>query len=262
MAKVIASVNQKGGVGKTTVSINLGIGLARAGKKVLLIDFDPQGSLTDNMGFPEPDEIEFTVANILLHVINSTHIEVGDGILTHEEGVDVLPGNIELSGMEVSMVNVMCRELVLKKYLEKVRTLYDYILIDCMPSLGILTINALAAADSVIIPIRAEKPSIRGLQQLLRTVGKVRQNMNPKLEITGIIPNMVDVRTNYNKDVVNRLKEAYGGPLKIFDSIPLSVRVAETAAEGKSIFVYDSKGNAAKAYETLVQEVLLHESFK
>lgn len=256
MAKIIACVNQKGGVGKTTVTINLGIGLAKAGKRVLLIDFDPQGSLTDCMGFPDPDSMDTTIATVLVQAINDENKDTGYGILQHPEGVDVLPSNIELSGLEVSLVNVMCRELVLKNYLERLKPLYDYIIIDCMPSLGLLTVNVLAAANSVIIPVKAEKPSLRGLQQLLRTIGKVRKNMNPKLEIEGIVPNMVDSRTNYAKDIISTLIEAYGGPLKIFESIPQSVRMAETAAEGKSIFLYDSQGKAASAYMSLIQEVI------
>lgn len=259
MCKVIASLNQKGGVGKTTVTINLGVGLAREGRRVLLIDFDPQGSLTDCMGFPEPDDMAITAATIFMNQINEEQTGIGYGILRHQEGVDVLPGNIELSGLEVTLVNVMCRELVLKKYIDRLRPLYDYILIDCMPSLGILTINALAAADSVIIPVLAEKPSVRGLQQLLRTIGKVRCNMNPTLAIEGIIPNKVDIRTKYNKEVVELLKQAYDGPIKIFESIPLSIRTAETAAEGKSVYTYDATGKGAKAYESLVKEVLKNE---
>lgn len=258
MGKIIACVNQKGGVGKTTVTINLGIGLARAGKRVLLIDFDPQGSLTDCLGFPEPDTMEVTIAQILMNWINDVEMDKEYGILKHPEGVDVLPANIELSGLEVSLVNVMCRELVLKGYLEQVKADYDYIVIDCMPSLGLLTVNVLAAADSVIIPIKAEKPSIRGLQQLLRTIGKVRKSMNPDLGIEGIVPNMVS-RTNYARDIVVRLTEAYGGPLKIFESIPQSVRMAETAAEGKSIFLHEAKGKPAQVYESLIREVLADE---
>lgn len=256
MAKIIAVVNQKGGVGKTTVTMNLGIGLARAGKKVLLIDFDPQGSLTDCLGFSEPDSMEITVAKVLMNSINDVQTGFDYGILSHAEGVDVLPSNIELSGLEVTLVNVMCRELVLKHYLDKISLQYDYILVDCMPSLGILTVNVLAAADSVLIPVKADKPSIRGLQQLLRTIGKIRKNMNPDLQIEGIIPNMVDQRTSYNKNVIKMLTEAYSGPLHIYDSIPQSVRMAETAAAGKSIFVYDPSGKAAQAYLELVKEVL------
>lgn len=260
MAKVIASINQKGGVGKTAITMNLGIGLAREGKKVLLIDFDPQGTLTDCMGFSDPDEMEVTASRVLQNSINDIQMGCGYGIIKHPEGVYLLPGNIELAGLEVSLVNVMCRELVLKNYLKQIRPLYDYILIDCMPSLGILTVNVLAAADSVIIPIMAEKPSIRGLQQLIRTVGTVRKNMNSELAIEGIVPNKVDVRTNYNRDVLEKLKEAYAGPVKIYDSIPLSVRMAETASVGKSIFAYDPKGKAAMAFDALVKGVLTNES--
>lgn len=259
MAKVIAIVNQKGGVGKTTVTMNLGIGLVKAGKRVLLVDFDPQGSLTDCLGFSEPDEMEITTATVLMASINDEHNGAGYGILKHEEGVFLLPGNIDLSGLEVTLVNVMCRELVLKKYLAALQPLYDYILIDCMASLGTLTINALAAADSVMIPLMAEKPSVRGLQQLLKTIGMVRRNMNPSLAVEGIVPNKVDERTNYNRGVVERLNEAYNGPLRIFDSIPQSIRVAETAAQGRSIFVYDPNGKGTAAYESLVREVLKRE---
>lgn len=259
MAKVIASVNQKGGVGKTTVTMNLGIGLARAGKKVLLIDFDPQGSLTSCLGFDAPDEMSVTVAQVLMDTINDEWHGAGYGILKHEEEVFLMPGNITLSGLEVTLVNVMCRELVLKKYIEQLRPLYDYILIDCMASLGTLTINALAAADSVIIPLLAEQPSVLGLQQLLKTIGMVRRNMNPKLAIEGIVPNNVDERTNYNRGIVERLKEAYNGPLKVFDSIPHTVRIAETAAQNQSVFVYDPSGKGAVAYDALVKEVLADE---
>lgn len=256
MAKIISVVNQKGGVGKTTVTINLGIGLARAGKKVLLIDFDPQGSLTDCLGFENPDEMELTVAQVLQDSINDEHHGAGYGVLVHDEGVYLLPGNITLSGLEVTLVNVMCRELVLKNYLKQLRPLYDYIIIDCMASLGTLTINALAAADSILIPLLAEKPSISGLQQLFKTIGIVRKNMNPSLEIEGVVPNRVDDRTCYNRDIVKLLQEVYGGAIRIYDSIPQSIRVAETAAQGQSVYTYDGKGKGAKAYDALVKGVL------
>lgn len=155
MCRVIAISNQKGGVGKTTTTVNLGIGLARQGKKVLLIDADPQGSLTASLGYVEPDEIGTTLATIMMAIINEKEFEITDGILHHKENVDLLPANIELSALEVTMGNVMSRELIMKEYIEAVRTEYDYILIDCMPSLGLMTINALVAADSVLIPVQA-----------------------------------------------------------------------------------------------------------
>ena len=259
MAEVIAIVNQKGGVGKTTTTINLGIGLAAMGKRVLLIDGDPQGSLTDCMGFPEPDEMEITLGNAMVNVMNEEEMPLDYGILFHEEGVEVMPANIDLSGIEVTLVNTICRELVLKNYIDKLRPQYDYILIDGMTALGLLTINALAAADAVIIPIQAAKASLRGLQQLIRTIGKVRKQVNPKLKIMGILPSMVDERTNYEKGIVNLLKASYGEQLKIFDTIPRSVRLAETGAEGKSIYKHDPKGKTAEAYLKLVGEVLTYE---
>lgn len=257
--EVLALVNQKGGVGKTTATINLGIGLAQMGKKVLLIDGDPQGSLTDCLGFPEPDEMNDTLADIMLNAINETDMEQDFGILSHEEMVDIVPANIELAGIEVTLVNAMCRELVLKSYVDRLRPRYDYILIDCMPALGLLTINALAAADKVIIPVQAAKPSIRGLQQLIRTIGKIKRQINPKLEIMGILPNMVDARTTYARDIIDLLKENYGRQLKLFDNIPRSVRMEETSAEGTSIYLHEPRGKTAEAYRKLVGEVLSNE---
>ena len=181
MCKVIAIANQKGGVGKTTTTSNLGIGLARIGKKVLLIDMDAQGSLTASMGYREPDELETSLANILDLLMNDENIEIQKGILHHEENIDLMPGNIELSGLEVMLVNVMNRERVLQQYIELVKEQYDYVLIDCMPSLGMLTINAFACADSILIPVQAAYLPIKGLQQLMRTIEKVKRQINPKL---------------------------------------------------------------------------------
>ena len=190
MCKIIAIANQKGGVGKTTTTGNLGIGLAKQGKKVLLIDADAQGSLTASLGFTEPDSLEVTLATIMGNLINDEEVEPGEGILHHEEGIDLMPGNIELSGLEVSLVNVMSRETVLRSYIEIVKESYDYILIDCMPSLGMITINAFASADSILIPVQAAYLPVKGLQQLIKTVGKVKRQINPKLEIEGILLTM------------------------------------------------------------------------
>ena len=258
--RVIAIANQKGGVGKTTTTSNLGIGLARQGKKVLLIDADAQGSLTASLGFREPDKLDITLANVMANAINEEEMEVDYGILKHEEGIDLMPGNIELSGIEVSLVNVMMRETVLRSYIDEQRERYDYILIDCMPSLGMLTINAVAAADSVLIPVQAAYLPVKGLEQLIKTIGKVKRQINTKLEIEGILMTMVDSRTNYAKDISRLVVENYGSRVKVFDSsIPVSVRAAEISAEGISIYRYDPNGKVAKAYEALTKEVLGNE---
>lgn len=257
MCKIIAVANQKGGVGKTTTTSNLGIGLAKRGKKVLLIDADAQGSLTASLGYTEPDALEITLATIMGNLINDEEIEQTVGILHHEEGIDLMPGNIELSGLEVFLVNVMSRETVLRSYIELVRGSYDYILIDCMPSLGMITINALACADSILIPVQAAYLPVKGLQQLIRTIGKVKRQLNPKLEIEGILLTMVDSRTNYAKDISSMLKEAYGSRVRIFKNIiPVSVRAAEISAEGISIYKHAPKGKAAAAYDSLTEEVI------
>ena len=257
MCKIIAIANQKGGVGKTTTTSSLGIGLAKHGKKVLVIDADAQGSLTASLGFTEPDKLEVTLANVMERVINDEQIEPGYGILTHDEGIDLMPGNIELSGLEVSLVNVMSREGVLRSYVEMVRERYDYILIDCMPSLGMITINAFACADSILIPVQAAYLPVKGLEQLIKTIGKVKRQINPKLEIEGILLTMVDNRTNYAKEITALLIEAYGNRVRIFEnSIPMSVRAAETSAEGVSIYQHDAKGKVAGAYQSLTEEVI------
>ena len=260
MCKVIAIANQKGGVGKTTTTSNLGIGLAKQGKKVLLIDADAQGSLTASLGIREPDRLEITLATIMASIINDEEIKLEYGILRHEEGVDFMPGNIELSGLETSLVNVMSRETVLRTYIEQQKDRYDYILIDCMPSLGMITINAFACADSILIPVQAAYLPVKGLEQLIKTIGKVKRQINPKLEIEGILLTMVDNRTNYAKDISILLIENYGSRVKIFkESIPMSVRAAEISAEGVSIYQHDPNGKVASAYQSLTEEVLGNE---
>lgn len=254
---VTAVVNQKGGTGKTTTCENLGIGLAMEGKKVLLVDTDPQASLTISLGYPVPDRISPTLSDLMKKIVSDQPIESGEGILHHPEGVDLVPANIELAGMEVSLVNVMSRESVLKQYLDSVKKEYDFILLDCMPSLGMLTINALAAADNVIIPVQAQYLPAKGLEQLLQTVNKVKRQINPKLRIEGILLTMVDGRTNYAKDISALIRENYGGKLKVYQTdIPRSVRAEEISAEGKSIFRHDPKGKVAEAYRVLTKEVL------
>ena len=281
-ATTIAVVNQKGGTGKTTTCENLGIGLAMEGKKVLLVDTDPQGSLTISMGWQQLDELPTTLSTLMAKAMNDQCIPPGEGVLHHAEGVDLIPANIELAGLEVSLVNCMNREKMLKQVLDSAKREYDFILLDCMPSLGMLTIvalllwpevriscgfiviscgdiaiNALAAADATLIPVQAQYLSAKGLEQLLQTVQKVRRQINPKLKIEGILLTMTDSRTNYGQQIDNLIRGAYGSKIKVFDqTIPRSVRAAEISAVGKSIFQHDPKGKVAEAYQSLTKEVL------
>ena len=256
-ATVIACVNQKGGTGKTTTCENLGAGLVMNGKKVLLVDFDPQASLSISLGYPKPEELPVTIADMMKKVVDEKAIRPGEGILHHEEGMDLMPSSIELSGMEVSLVNTISRETVLKEYLESVKRDYDFVLLDCSPSLGMLTINAMAAADTLLIPVQASYLPAKGLEQLLQTVNKVRRQINPKLKIEGILLTMVDARTNDAKEISELIRNAYGGKIKVYDTeIPRSVRASEISKEGTSIFKHDPGGKVADAYRELTREVV------
>ena len=256
-ATVIACVNQKGGTGKTTTCENLGAGLVMEGKKVLLVDFDPQASLSISLGYPKPEELPVTITDMMKRVVEEEGIPPGEGILHHEEGMDLMPSSIELSGMEVSLVNTISRETVLKEYLESVKRDYDFILLDCSPSLGMLTINAMAAADTLLIPVQASYLPAKGLEQLLQTVNKVKRQINPKLKIEGILLTMVDTRTNDAREISELIRNAYGGKIKVYDTeIPRSVRASEISKEGKSIFKHDPGGKVAEAYRELTREVV------
>lgn len=255
--KVYAIVNQKGGVAKTTTTFNLGIGLAKQGKKVLLIDADPQGSLTICMGYREPDSLEQTISTVITELINEDIVEKDLGLIHYSDNVDLLPSNIELSAIEASLVNVMSRETILKGYIDIVKDDYDYILIDCMPSLGILTVNALACADKVIIPAQTAYLSIKGFQALIKTIKTVKRKLNPNLEIEGILLTMVDRRTNIAKIIIDEITTAYGSVIPILKTeIPRSVAVEESITVGENIYKYSPNGKVAKAYEELTKEVM------
>lgn len=259
MSKVIAIANQKGGVGKTAVASNLSVGLAIRGKKVMVVDADPQGNLTSSLGIDNADELENTLASFIEREIMEERIDPSEYILHNDEGVDIMPCNIKLAGMDYMIMNALNREHLLDAFVSSVRGEYEYILIDCSPSLNLVTINVLTAADSVIIPVEASYLSMTGLQQLLASIGSTKRKLNPKLEIEGIVINKVNARASHEKDIIGRLREAYGSQIRIFDSmIPESVRAKECTAFGVSIYKHDGKGKVAKAFEELTREVLEH----
>lgn len=255
--KTIAICNQKGGVGKTTSTVNLGVGLAMQGKKVLLVDADPQGDLTTCLGWNDADNLQNTLSDKMMEVVQGKENNPFNGILHHKEGVDLIPSSSDLFDFEISLVTAMNREVILKSYLSEVKDKYDYILIDCSPSLGMMTLNSLSAADSVIIPVQAHYLPAKCMTQLLRTVNKVKRHINPNLKIDGILLTIVDNRTNLAKSTVDALRENFGSHIRIFKSqIPMAVKAAEVASKGKSIYAYEPNSTVSKAYTEFTKEVL------
>lgn len=253
MAKIIAVVNQKGGVAKTTTVVNLGAYLARAGRKTLVIDIDPQGNATSGLGI-DRDHLELCIYDVLINDIPMA------GIIqpTEVEGLSVLPATIALAGAEIELVSSANREQKLKNALAEEKENFDYILIDCPPSLGLLTLNALTAADSLIIPIQCEYYALEGLGQLMNTFQLVKKHLNPMLEIEGVLLTMFDARTNLAIQVVDEVKEFFKG--KVFGAIiPRNVRLSEAPSHGKPISLYDPKSRGAEVYEQLAMEVMEHE---
>lgn len=250
-ATVIAMTNQKGGVGKTTTTINLGAALAETGRSVLLVDFDPQGSLSVGLGV-NPHTLEQSIYNLLL----SKEYSFDEVVMsTSTERMDLLPANIDLSAAEVQLVSEVARELTLKRVLDKVRSRYDFILIDCAPSLGLLTVNALTASDKVIIPLECEFFALRGVALLTDTIDKVTDRLNSDLQILGILATMFDSRTLHSREVLDRVVEAFGDVV-FHTAIKRTVRFPETTVAGEPITAYASASPGAEAYRMLAREVL------
>lgn len=261
--KVIAVTNQKVGVGKTTTTANVAIGLERYGYKVLIVDFDPQGDLTTSLGWKSNDALECSVSNLLDAYINDKEINYSSLILKHKEDVDVIPANIELADMDIRLVSVINREQTLSSCIEPLRDDYDFILIDCPPSLGMLTINALSAADEVLIPVQAQFLPAKGMTQLLQTVSKVQRKINTNLKVAGIVMTLVDMNTTVAKSTIETIQESFGKNIRVFDTIiPKATKASEATIAGVSIYAYAKDSKVAKAYDNLTKEIITDQKVK
>ena len=257
MGKILVVTNRKGGVGKTMTTVSLGASLARHGKNVLIIDADSQHSLTVSLGVAEPDKLPVTLASVILDIIAEKEIDPAEGIIVHSEGMALMPANNSLTGIEIALASQIGRETVLRRYINEIRHMYDYVLIDTAPTLDLLTINALAAADSVIIPVAPKFLDAKGLELLLKSIAQIRKHINHNLTISGILLTMVDKRAKITKGVIDMIEQAYGESINIFkDCIPHSVRAVEASTTGKSIFEHDPTGKVAMAYASIVAEML------
>ena len=255
--KVIAITNQKGGVGKTTTTFNLGVALAKQNKKVLIVDVDPQSNLTTYAGWYNEDELKYTLSDLMEQSMNDEEIKTKESILHHKENVDLIPSSLNLSALETSLAYAMSREYTLRNCLSVVKKDYDYILLDCQPSLGMLTINALASADSVLIPVQSQYFALRGMTDLFKIINKVKRQINPTLKIDGALLTLVDRRTNLSKEIEKQIRDNYGSILRVYDTqIPIAVKTAESTSQGKSIFSYDKNSSVAEAYSSFAKEVL------